>query len=521
MYELEKRPVWIPEGGNNYFLPYQESPRALEKLARELHPEVERWLRTWQANARYQVVVIAPMGASEVWGCNSNGDWFSEEQLNPKGTTAYGYKTFEKANLFEHHANKNPALSRGRIPLAVWNDRMRRVEIIAVNDRHRCEELGSSGIVADIDLGKMPPVSMGTRVAYDVCSRCGNKAKTTREYCGHLRHEMGHVRSDGTATYAVNIRPRFFDLSYVHVPAAKESGVLAKVANQQAAYDIYVPPKTVKVAGPKTADVDKSADIDKQVTPNTVRKAVVKPLVRTEAPIPDKQLAGMDGLPLKSILATLGFGGAVLSPREFTILVLRRTQPEMAARVPTPFRLPWTPRASGMTPMGLSDYRPSLFRQLRPVIAQRSFFPRTLSIRIMGLRNCPSSVPSVAPVKTASSLPEETLTKLATMYADYRASLTDSFLQHFDIVCKTHPEVLNPEKDALFEGLTGGASKHAAAKVNFGGLAMLAAPVYLLSAHLQEMRDLEHVKLGEVESFIASNPNFLASVLVNAVRAAL
>jgi len=171
--------------------------------------------------------------------------------------------------------------------------------------------------------------------------------------------------------------------------------------------------------------------------------------------------------------------------------------------------------------MGMGDYRPSLFRQLRPVISQRSFLPRSLSIRIMGLRKGPPASQEALPVKEASSLPEETITKLAAMYSDYRASLTDSFLQHFDKVCKTHPEVLNPEKDALFEGLTGEGSKHAAAKMNFGGLAMLAAPVYLLSAHLQEMRDLEHVKLGEVEDFIASNPNFLASVLVNAVRSAL
>lgn len=69
------------------------------------------------------------------------------------------------------------------------------------------------------------------------CTICGNRAATRREYCDHLKYEMGKIYPDGTQSAALNPKPKFFDSSWVIRPADRTGLMLKKVA-REAAYEI-------------------------------------------------------------------------------------------------------------------------------------------------------------------------------------------------------------------------------------------------------------------------------------------
>jgi hypothetical protein len=86
---------------------------------------------------------------------------------------------------------------------------------------------------------------MACKIPFDICSACGNKARTRAEYCdsiengghckaGGLKHNMGRVLEDGHILHADNIKCAFFDISHVFRPAdriAYVSGRLEKAAS--------------------------------------------------------------------------------------------------------------------------------------------------------------------------------------------------------------------------------------------------------------------------------------------------
>lgn len=174
--------------------------------------------------ARIYVHILA-MGAGEFYGANRNADYFPEDNL-----LKY-YKTFETtpAHIFKHHINKNPEIAIGQVIFAVYNERMHRVEVIAWIDKVK-----GADVVEKIERGEFPATSMACHTPYDVCSICGNQARSRGEYCEHLSNELGKVYPDGRKVMAMNIAPlKFFDMSYVFRPADVTSAVLQKVAYSQ------------------------------------------------------------------------------------------------------------------------------------------------------------------------------------------------------------------------------------------------------------------------------------------------
>lgn len=166
---------------------------------------------------------ILAMGAGEFYGANRNADYFPESNLIDY------HNTFETspAHIFRNHVNKNPEIAIGRVIYSVYNDRMHRVELIAElwNDK-------APDIVDKIENGDWPKTSMACRTPFDVCSICGNKAKTREEYCEHLSEQLGKIYPDGRKVMALNLAPlRFFDISIVFRPADVTSSVLQKVAS--------------------------------------------------------------------------------------------------------------------------------------------------------------------------------------------------------------------------------------------------------------------------------------------------
>jgi hypothetical protein len=196
------------------------------------------------ANDETPVHLIA-IGATEDYGPNRNGDGFK------RACCEQYHDTFVKhARFYRDHLNKNPAKSYGLVKASAYHEPMRRIELVAVLNNNKEAADRNGGLVADKELEKLARgedigVSMACTIPFDVCSHCGNKARTRAEYCddvdngghckaGGLKHNLGKVAFDGSVLHADNPNPRFFDISNVFRPAdriAYISGTLSKAAS--------------------------------------------------------------------------------------------------------------------------------------------------------------------------------------------------------------------------------------------------------------------------------------------------
>lgn len=133
-----------------------------------------------------------------VHNSNINGDHFPEEALmhRPDGWTgnplidkplsqdwAYGFPTFYNAHAFAHHKNKDPSRAYGVVELSVWNDHMKRVELVVRVDHDKCVNFGGIAVWDRLKVGQFPDVSMGSRVPWDMCFPAGTL----------VRAEDGHI----------------------------------------------------------------------------------------------------------------------------------------------------------------------------------------------------------------------------------------------------------------------------------------------------------------------------------------
>ena len=190
-------------------------------------------------------VHLIAIGATEDYGPNRNGDGFC------RNTCQKYHNTFEKyARFYRDHANKNPAKSYGVVKASFYNEPMRRIELVCALNTTKEAADRNGGLLADKEIeklasGKDIPVSMACKIPFDVCSYCGNKARTRAEYCdspdygghckaGGLKRNIGRVMSDGHVLHADNPDPSFFDISHVFRPADRIAyvfGELQKVAS--------------------------------------------------------------------------------------------------------------------------------------------------------------------------------------------------------------------------------------------------------------------------------------------------
>jgi hypothetical protein len=198
-------------------------------------------------------------------------------------------------------------------------------------------------------------------------------APTRREYCNHLKTQLGHIREDGTICHMQNIEPQFFDISIVRIPADKTAFALMKVAsgNQSTEANINIEneyssliyqqtvlngrsdaaylmqkfaglPESVKMAEISASPIKKSsqrktADIDKLVEADTLGRPGLQDLytrfrrdgmsklraseVEMQSPHVD-ELHDAFGGDTKSLLSTLAAYGVILKPAEYQRLML-------------------------------------------------------------------------------------------------------------------------------------------------------------------------------------------------------
>lgn len=198
---------------------------------------------------------IVAVNAGEAWGGNSWGDYFPEAGLlgeNPTPSimeqvkdmqslipSMFGYTTFVNGSAFVylHHDNTSPSKSVGTIEYAIYNRKIRRVELIIF-----VREADAAEYVAKVRKGDRLAFSMGCHVPFDRCSVCQHLARSRAEYCDHLKHRMGQIVG-GVMAYAINDFPVFFDISIVTTPADKSAYQLRKVASTEAPRMISLPPE--------------------------------------------------------------------------------------------------------------------------------------------------------------------------------------------------------------------------------------------------------------------------------------
>lgn len=295
----------------------------LTKTAAEYHPEIAAYVHGAKPIPGKTLVLLTALGAGEWWGCNVNGDYFPETALAYPGDD-YGYRTFKiYAKVFKHHINKDPNANYGEVALAVYNPKYHRVELIVALDNVK-----ASDIVESINNGDYPEWSMGCRVPYDICSICGNKAPTRKQYCEHLKYYMGRIHpGSGKQAYAINTLPRFFDISQVLIGADKIAKTLMKVASGTAENSVV----SSAYIAEKLAVRFKSAEIEKEIpaTGPPASQDAVDTLVNSitevkarEKALPTETLDALGKLPLKALFSTLPLLGIVPKPQEFQRIIL-------------------------------------------------------------------------------------------------------------------------------------------------------------------------------------------------------
>lgn len=326
-------------------------------------PEVMKVILNMKRRDDRYYVVINALGSHEIWGSNRNGDGFPASGLSHKSLRTdmgtendYGYKTFEYyAVLFKHHVNKDPKKGFGEVIFSHWNPVTQRVElVVAINTKT------GKDIVDALESGDNVAVSMGCKVKYDRCSICGNKAKTRKQYCKHLKNhmneiiseetakkwsrELGRVILSGTQVFAYNDYPRFFDISKVHIGADRTSFVLGKAASENAiaSVDIAEAYGVTDEHIDKLSMVGKKGEINKEVGgalgPTDIdgsvskadkvtvfRKALDEKMngtIAAEPTLPKATLDSMSVLPLKTIFSTMLGMGIYPKPSEVQRIII-------------------------------------------------------------------------------------------------------------------------------------------------------------------------------------------------------
>ena len=330
------------------------------------------------------ILLLNAMGAEETYGPNRNGDGFPERPVPARGKFASSgrrwfiepgqeltkhYQSFETnpAHTFQHHANRDPAKASGVVKRAFWNPRMHRVELLVNVDNAKDPEW-----VKRANDGEFVPVSMGCRIKYDVCARCGNQAPTRADYCDHVKFAMNQVDANGFKDYVHNPSPDFFDISRVFRPADRTGYTLKKVADvAEIRLSADLGAESEMLAA-KAAAAQKLSEIDKVIRAEPVATSTLSPdeksfIVKFRDHAKDKlagsinvDVAKLAAWPLGEALSAAAARGIVLKDAEFIPLAARK----LGANVPLTRDLVAKVAAASRYALGLFADSPELLDEI-------------------------------------------------------------------------------------------------------------------------------------------------------------
>ncbi|MCI7373571.1 MAG: hypothetical protein MSH27_05495 [Desulfovibrio piger] len=260
MYKIIDLGHEVPETGESRvsLIDPRLVPSLVKTASKTASTEIQEFWDTIPQDDRYSWLWVIGVSAKEYYGCNNNGDAFTEEDL--KNT----HQLFvDNANVFLQHVNKDPAKGIGKPVFSWYNEAMHRVELILRIDKSKPD---ATGTVRKITNGEPLYVSMGCTVKYDVCSICGNKAPTRRDYCDHLRFNMKKILPDGRQVYALNPDPKFFDISIVAKPADPTAHTLDKRASLHGQQGSETPALSSAELGERSLDISQKLAALKKVS---------------------------------------------------------------------------------------------------------------------------------------------------------------------------------------------------------------------------------------------------------------
>lgn len=326
---------------------YDEPPVALVKVASRglLGSDRSAFIKRASAKLAYDLDAILPglhadeplihllaMGATEDYGANRNGDGFK------RATCERYHPTFVKyARFYRSHRNKDPRISYGLVKASEFNQRMKRIELLAALNGSEEAARRNGGLFAQEEMEKLAqgrdiPVSMACKIPFDVCSYCGHQAITQDDYCwdsrlggmckaGGLRDNIGAlVEIDGGIhqLHADNPDPAFFDISHVFRPAdriayvsglvkaASASGVVSGAALARA-MGVTIP-SALMIDSSQPANVQRTlkvayalADLEGRLDPPTAWKLACSPAVQQAALLPPALMREKFSLALRAL----------------------------------------------------------------------------------------------------------------------------------------------------------------------------------------------------------------------------
>lgn len=372
----------------------------------------------------HSIVYVLAIGAWETYGENRNGDSFPEfpykefekpPWIAPNEVLTQHYKSFEQYALnYRNHNNRDPQKAVGKIMKAFWNQTMHRVELLIDLENSKAPDLAER-----IANGEFPPVSMGCRVPYDVCSICGNHAPTRAQYCNHAKFQMRDV-INGMKVSVLNPSPKLFDLSWVFKPADSTAFMMKKVA--EAAYEIsglkageYLDAMDEqKLAAKKMAVIDKvvqgipvdakTEGFDPTELHNLMKmRGMALEAGKNTPELPDDLLRSISSFSLPQIFSSsTASGGMFLSTPEVTKIVIYKSYPKM--QIPDSIldksvavqhnlmdlfqdypNILDTLKKTGALDLGVEHVNPQLLETFRPYLEKRSGIPEYLHRRFVPL----------------------------------------------------------------------------------------------------------------------------------------
>jgi len=156
-------------------------------------------------------------------GTNGNGDHFTEEELKK------AYKTFIGKGVFVNHASNDIEKKRGKIVDARWVESRGDKYVVTLLEMN---EKAYPDFCQMIRSKQIDSVSMGCQVAFSECSICHHKAKTTANYCFHVKMHKGGAY-DGKPVYEINKDVEFIEVSWVTVGADPQAKLIEIIARQK------------------------------------------------------------------------------------------------------------------------------------------------------------------------------------------------------------------------------------------------------------------------------------------------
>lgn len=157
------------------------------------------------------------VGDEETYGPNRNGDSFLADDCRRCHDTFV-----TKGAYYREHKHRSKNLSIGTIKYSAFSEPMHRIELLIEGDIDKCQDIYES-----YKKGDKRSHSMSTKIAYDVCSCCGNKAAKSAEYCDHIKEHLNEwMPKFEKYAFMRNPNPQFFDASDVKKPADRTARYL-------------------------------------------------------------------------------------------------------------------------------------------------------------------------------------------------------------------------------------------------------------------------------------------------------